>query len=1310
MSSTGRKTNDCIFSPNRNKVTAENENISVSTKSRKLHKSYIKNWTDDLKLTGVAHCIIASCNFIALKLKSIEEHHRHCNGCPCFDTYFCNMCKNYLGNEVEFNDHSSTCTGDNRLQSVNNLQKNDQRKQISLPIDSDKGCEINVKKQSENNKFLTSGKEDKNLHINKIRRLKDELKEDCIIQPGPNLSDGEYRRRRSYTRQHKNTWISTLEKLKYVKCIYQNCYFIAMSLEDMIYHFGYCNGDGSFAKFECSYCHGRVTSEQILKKHIDRSHSSVGNINCAEPQSDVNLNGLNQNKDVPNQSTHVDDTCNIGTHKLTPRLKRSSSEMEVNRSDKYNSRKRKLIHDTSEAGSTGYSVPVESNGSCSKIPPTNVDESFGEIKIPKKRGRKPKENRTATEPDVMEVPKKDPVPSLERSNALIECAKCDFKGTDGAFKDHNLRKHVGLSWAQGDTPVDMNDEKEVIRLVKMAFKLTKKATCEICRNVKRSFMGFVTHIQSCGKSEEEKEALKVQCPHCSAKCLKYSMPVHIKLSHSSSSAAEDDKFWKIKDSERGDSPVLAGKRKSALKAATKFQDFLSEVEEQETTYVLYQKNVDSKLPKVPHKLHNLWYKLKRENKEIECNHSGCNYVTSVVKEARRHYYNCGMLPEKVYMCEFCEFYTAHETEIKTHVAIHKPKIPRKRKVPEVDVSSGGENYEDGDTEVDDGSDSDDDDDNDEEEFNSDEEEESKTKGRAKKRRKKPNEKTKTETDYELVLKRNFCSRENIDNNKRFPYFCSSLKMTLQEEWSEKEDLSEWKEFDTSHSEWAHLNLEPESDLLPPLHESISISIEGDVKGSERKWRRMRRFEGDVLEGTSTMFTGGNVRSLSWCRISFRRMVEKRLQQYLALVTAMDLRIHRNIHSKTETSNRSLIQIWNCGILEANEPQQIPKFCLGICEKSEIWDLSWFREDTSTLGEDGKLARLGLLATASEDGAVRVWSICDPQCLENKNGLPIYETTPVAKLITDEDLTDNCLKVAVGSNGLLAGGYGNGIVALWNLKNIKSPFNEKEGKCFVIRSHLTIQAHRTAITALTFCPNNSRYISSAAMDRLVKIWDLESTAHPVDVQYKDLCLNSIWCRNWPLLFYNFDDFQSNKNRGVGKFVRDIFYERPLACLTSDSMCLSLSFSDWFNALCGSNTVGDVQVRYFRNLISDQKRDKTNNPMSCCYLERLNDKHEKDKDQRATPFTYEEYSSDYGLVFSTSSSDDKTKVKGKGKSEIRPDDYPIRAVNVVLFNPNFTSFTHVAAGYSNGLVRIPRLREVQSNENLKTFLNRAISKSF
>lgn len=93
-----------------------------------------------------------------------------------------------------------------------------------------------------------------------------------------------------------------------------------------------------------------------------------------------------------------------------------------------------------------------------------------------------------------------------------------------------------------------------------------------------------------------------------------------------------------------------------------------------------------------------------------------------------------------------------------------------------------------------------------------------------------------------------------------------------------------------------------------------------------------------------------------------------------------------------------------------------------------------------------------------------------------------------------------------------------------------------------------------LKALTFCPNNSRYISSAAMDRLVKMWDLESTAHPVDVQYKDLCLNSIWCRNWPLLFYNFDDFQSNKNRGVGKFVRDIFYERPLACLTSDSMCL------------------------------------------------------------------------------------------------------------------------------------------------------------
>lgn len=74
---------------------------------------------------------------------------------------------------------------------------------------------------------------------------------------------------------------------------------------------------------------------------------------------------------------------------------------------------------------------------------------------------------------------------------------------------------------------------------------------------------------------------------------------------------------------------------------------------------------------------------------------------------------------------------------------------------------------------------------------------------------------------------------------------------------------------------------------------------------------------------------------------------------------------------------------------------------------------------------------------------------------------------MAKLVSGKDLDDSCFQVAVGNNGILAGGYGNGVVALWALKNLSSPFTKKEGKCFVIKPHLIIWAHKAATTGVTF---------------------------------------------------------------------------------------------------------------------------------------------------------------------------------------------------------------------------------------------------
>lgn len=199
-----------------------------------------------------------------------------------------------------------------------------------------------------------------------------------------------------------------------------------------------------------------------------------------------------------------------------------------------------------ESNLSDYEGPKEKRRKVDREDPKEVLET-------KKRGKRPKK-QTEKEKLCEDL-------ELSKSNQdEVQCGKCNFKGTRKAFHDHNLRKHVGLGWVEGETPVDLNDEKEVIKLVKAAFKLTKKATCELCQDVKKSFMGFASHIRICGKSEEEKNALKVECPYCSAKCLKYSMPVHIKFSHSSD-ATENSASLASKE----DPVEPSGKRRSALR-------------------------------------------------------------------------------------------------------------------------------------------------------------------------------------------------------------------------------------------------------------------------------------------------------------------------------------------------------------------------------------------------------------------------------------------------------------------------------------------------------------------------------------------------------------------------------------------------------------------------------------------------------------------------------------------------------------------------------------------------------------------------
>jgi len=49
-------------------------------------------------------------------------------------------------------------------------------------------------------------------------------------------------KRRSFCKVHRVSWNIAIESKGYVKCLFQNCSYLAITVDEMIKHYGICNG------------------------------------------------------------------------------------------------------------------------------------------------------------------------------------------------------------------------------------------------------------------------------------------------------------------------------------------------------------------------------------------------------------------------------------------------------------------------------------------------------------------------------------------------------------------------------------------------------------------------------------------------------------------------------------------------------------------------------------------------------------------------------------------------------------------------------------------------------------------------------------------------------------------------------------------------------------------------------------------------------------------------------------------------------------------------------------------------------------
>ena len=248
---------------------------------------------------------------------------------------------------------------------------------------------------------------------------------------------------------------------------------------------------------------------------------------------------------------------------------------------------------------------------------------------------------------------------------------------------------------------------------------------------------------------------------------------------------------------------------------------------------------------------------------------------------------------------------------------------------------------------------------------------------------------------------------------------------------------------------------------------------------------------NIPSGHHTFFVGGPVWSAAWVpmptKAAFdtsenvtspgRKGIKKPNEedQILALSAALNFDV---IHPYSEPeSEPGLVQFWNLGSLSTELSDHEPRFEFGIAHNyGLVWDMEWcplgntyqsinqWKRDLNVSSSDlnvsksdlnvsTTLPRLGLLALACGDGHVRIMSIPHPSSvisqsvLAPKSGVstlrgrifspqPVILLSPpgVGPVVNNLPGICRCLSWSrVNGSVHVAAGYGNGMIAVWNVR-------------------------------------------------------------------------------------------------------------------------------------------------------------------------------------------------------------------------------------------------------------------------------------
>lgn len=356
-------------------------------------------------------------------------------------------------------------------------------------------------------------------------------------------------------------------------------------------------------------------------------------------------------------------------------------------------------------------------------------------------------------------------------------------------------------------------------------------------------------------------------------------------------------------------------------------------------------------------------------------------------------------------------------------------------------------------------------------------------------------------------------------------------------------------FHTTKSDWSLLKKNEVGKVMSSFKTQIKVN------GSQ-----VLAFEGQkcsTKKENHVFFAGGPITASAWCSGSEIPT--------LAISTR-----------SSGQDQKSLIQVWQ---MTEDDAKPLRMVLAMVHDFGHVSEVAWAPSGNESKGvKTSQLARLGVLAVACQDECIRLLSVCQPKELTSKSNWVKANAVMTLKM-RPQSAKDTCTAISWSrslKHRVIAGGFTNGVVALWDLLQCdKSPFRDGS----ILYPYKKILAHTFPITSVDLKPTSlqeyPQFMATAAGDRHVAIWDLHRSFKPLRSTKRTLVTTVSWLAHHSnhVIASSDDVFTFGCTRTLMvEFGKDKPIYTPIMC--QNSAIHKHSYNVWANSILSGTNGGEL----------------------------------------------------------------------------------------------------------------------------------------